>query len=643
MKPFLSLCMIVKNEEKVLARCLDSVSGIVDEIIIVDTGSTDQTKAIAQRYTERVYDFQWKDDFSEARNFAQSKASGEWILVLDADEYVDRENLQAAIAEIKASSNSVDAYSVQIYNFTGLYGETIIQHHSLRIYRNDPSIYFHRAVHEQLTKENGELATARSSLVIYHSGYLAKTVQEKEKNRRNTLLIEREMKKGRNAFDYFNLGNEYLSMNQVSKALEAYKTAFQKKKDLHYSWVPFCVVQIVHCLIRLERYQDALNVIGDAEKIWPQAPDFPCLKGHVYFLQNRLEDAKAILVQLVENKARYPFIIKSIDFLEFHPHLLLGNIYEREGDVHKAVHHYSLALGFNSKSREVQYRLLSILTKHALERDVAAFIQKKGWIELPQDRIAVAQILLQLSQPSLAEQFIEAIEDEILREGLRAKSWFVRGDWDHALNWVKKKTVGELDNFIRKRCIDLYDLIILGLEKEQNLLFLLLTLVKDKKNKDFIRLLLDESVNPPLEPAYFVTLMERCLQYRRFELFERLLSKREAFGAEMNLSLGHLLYRHGFIELAVAFYREVPLSAYDDQAFVNIMEALRQQGELEDALQMALFAIGCKHVDFRIFQHAIEISAFRQEEEQKRAVLHLALEHYPDSDWLRKWVSGTKV
>jgi len=235
MKPFLSLCMIVKNEEKVLARCLDSVSGIVDEIIIVDTGSTDQTKAIAQRYTERIYDFQWKDDFSEARNFAQSKASGKWILVLDADEYVDRENLQAAIDEIKANSNLVDAYSVQIYNFTGLYGETIIQHHSLRIYRNDPSIRFHRAVHEQLTKENGELATARSSLVIYHSGYLAKTVQEKGKNRRNTLLIKREIEKKENGFDYFNLGNEYFSTNRFSEALEAYKTAFQKKKDIHYS------------------------------------------------------------------------------------------------------------------------------------------------------------------------------------------------------------------------------------------------------------------------------------------------------------------------------------------------------------------------------------------------------------------------
>ena len=85
----LSLCMIVKDEEEVIRRCLDSVINIVDEIIIVDTGSTDKTKEIAKEYTRKVYDFKWIDDFSEARNFSFSKASKEYILWMDADEYFD--------------------------------------------------------------------------------------------------------------------------------------------------------------------------------------------------------------------------------------------------------------------------------------------------------------------------------------------------------------------------------------------------------------------------------------------------------------------------------------------------------------------------------------------------------------------------
>lgn len=88
----ISVCMIVKNEETVLARCLDSLAGIPDEIIIADTGSTDRTKAIAKRYTDQVYDFPWNDDFSAARNFAFSKASMEYIYSADADEILDKEN-----------------------------------------------------------------------------------------------------------------------------------------------------------------------------------------------------------------------------------------------------------------------------------------------------------------------------------------------------------------------------------------------------------------------------------------------------------------------------------------------------------------------------------------------------------------------
>lgn len=90
----ISLCMIVKNEEAVLARCLDTVADLVDEIVIVDTGSTDATKAIASKYTDKIFDFQWIDDFSAARNFAFSKATKEYIYTADADEVISSKNRQ---------------------------------------------------------------------------------------------------------------------------------------------------------------------------------------------------------------------------------------------------------------------------------------------------------------------------------------------------------------------------------------------------------------------------------------------------------------------------------------------------------------------------------------------------------------------
>ena len=96
----ISLCMIVKNEEKVLARCLDSIVDLMDEVIIVDTGSTDGTKEIAARYTDQIYDFEWVQDFSAARNFAFSKATKDYIYTADADEVLDVEN-HSRFADLK--------------------------------------------------------------------------------------------------------------------------------------------------------------------------------------------------------------------------------------------------------------------------------------------------------------------------------------------------------------------------------------------------------------------------------------------------------------------------------------------------------------------------------------------------------------
>lgn len=100
----ISMCMIVKNEQDILARCLDSYAGTYDELIIVDTGSTDNTKEIAAHYTDKIYDFEWINDFSAARNFAFSKAGCDYIFSADADEVLDDTNNCIKRIETYASS-----------------------------------------------------------------------------------------------------------------------------------------------------------------------------------------------------------------------------------------------------------------------------------------------------------------------------------------------------------------------------------------------------------------------------------------------------------------------------------------------------------------------------------------------------------
>ena len=107
----ISLCMIVKNEADVLRRCLVSIADLMDEIIIVDTGSTDRTKEIASEFTDRIYDYVWQDDFAAARNFAFSKASMEYIYSADADEVVDYFN-HKLLAGLKRADALCDASGV---------------------------------------------------------------------------------------------------------------------------------------------------------------------------------------------------------------------------------------------------------------------------------------------------------------------------------------------------------------------------------------------------------------------------------------------------------------------------------------------------------------------------------------------------
>src|ERR1043165_7712525 len=100
----LSLALIVKNEARCLARCLESVRGILDEIVVVDTGSTDDTASIAKRYGAKISNFAWKDDFSIARNFALEQATGDWILVLDADENASPALCQEILAFVRTKN-----------------------------------------------------------------------------------------------------------------------------------------------------------------------------------------------------------------------------------------------------------------------------------------------------------------------------------------------------------------------------------------------------------------------------------------------------------------------------------------------------------------------------------------------------------
>jgi len=161
----ISLCMIVRNEEDVLARCLDSVCQAVDEIIIVDTGSTDQTKRIAATYTDRILDFDWIDDFAAARNHAFAQARMDYILWLDADDVLPKESMPA-LKRLKAELDPAVSVVMMPYHAAfDAQGRPLFVYPRERLIKNHAGFVWEGAVHEVITPRDRVL---HSDIVIEH-------------------------------------------------------------------------------------------------------------------------------------------------------------------------------------------------------------------------------------------------------------------------------------------------------------------------------------------------------------------------------------------------------------------------------------------------------------------------------------------
>lgn len=184
-KPSISLCMIVKNEEHFLGQCLESVREFVDEMIIVDTGSTDKTVEIAKQFGAKVHFHQWQNSFSEARNFSLQFVNGDWVLQLDADEKLERKDIPLLKKVI--SDPHTNAVFMPILN--DLPGGGISKHYFPRLYRHG-SAHYEGIVHNQL-EFTGKSVTAE--IRIYHYGYNLMPEQMAKKNERSARLLEKQL------------------------------------------------------------------------------------------------------------------------------------------------------------------------------------------------------------------------------------------------------------------------------------------------------------------------------------------------------------------------------------------------------------------------------------------------------------------
>ena len=233
-KPLLTVSMIVKNEEGFIEGCLQSISGVADEIVIVDTGSTDKTIEIARKYTDKIFEIEWKDDFAYARNESLRHSTGEWILYLDADERLAISNKSAFINFLKNLPDDIGGiYCLIESNHRNFDGDSEIHRGGYpRLFRNlgYPNIYFRGRVHEQISPsilDQGK-SFINSDIVIEHLGYnQSRAVMETKIKRNYKLLLQHVNEEPTNGYAWYQLGQTLAQMRLVKEAEDAVRMAIQ--------------------------------------------------------------------------------------------------------------------------------------------------------------------------------------------------------------------------------------------------------------------------------------------------------------------------------------------------------------------------------------------------------------------------------
>lgn len=406
MSPRLSLCMIVKNEEKRLLTAIQSVSTIVDEIIIVDTGSTDQTVALAKKQASLVVQVPWNDDFAAARNVSIEEATGDWVLILDADETVDPKDLPKVENWIK-TENYHGCYVQMINRIKQSIGFQEEHFPSLRLFRNHPSYRFTGAIHEQITSIPLD-QLAMSDIRILHHGNEGDKEKRINRSIRNIRILTREAEKCQDdAFCQYNLGVEFSVTSRYREAIHH----FERAKGLiegRPMWASRFYKILVYCYLKEKQWEKAAQTIEEGILHFPDFTDLFYLKGMLLVAQKKFSDAlRPFYKCLALGDATSSQHLAEKGMGTEKAHFALGSIYEALGESKKAQLCYHNAFCWNPALLEAGRRWIKLLLdemsiSQAIHR-VKAILDESNPIHL----LALASLLADHKEYSLCCQYAD--------------------------------------------------------------------------------------------------------------------------------------------------------------------------------------------------------------------------------------------
>jgi tetratricopeptide (TPR) repeat protein len=407
----ISACMMVKNEEELLPGCLDSIRDWVDEIIVVDTGSTDRTIEIAESYGAKIFNQPWEGNFSKHRNYSTSLASCDWIFIIDADERFDAKDVPLLKQTI--DSGDFQVVSVNVFNKYGSVEHKITSVNSTRFFRRDLNLQYEGIVHNSLKVPEGT-RIARAPFAMEHLGYDLSPEKMKAKlERTHTLLLKQIEEDPGYAFAWFNLAQLYRGrviedqdlygpkVIEAAQRVIALAPPDEPERDHFYvmahdqiAWMKYLTGQ----------FDEAEVLTRRALELKEDYLDPLMLLGHILAAQKKLPEALEAYEKYLEAQKNYNANFEIDAYILYHPESQataysgMGCVYELMDDREMAKEHYRQALDFSPQHLEANLLLGRMALEDGDLNEAGSHFQRLLDGDEPNSRAAVGMACVHLQR-----------------------------------------------------------------------------------------------------------------------------------------------------------------------------------------------------------------------------------------------------
>ena len=434
----ISAVLIVKNEAQCLESCLSAVKNAVDEIVVLDTGSQDETVAIARQYTDKVYDFVWCDDFSAARNAAIAHATGTWCLTLDADEVLQAPEIARKNLQKFAEENSTSTLgTIEIESSFG--GEGLVSiDHTQRFFHRE-SFQYSGAIHEQLNAINGNSTQSPVGIRVLHSGYEQSSDDPSHKALRNIPILKKCTEKfPEDEYYWYQIGISYYSLLEYDRCIEALEHAqslIEFNQDVSQgaqgpvarAVLTNLVTTLTYAYINTEQVEKGCNELERHLEIGHAGinrADFLHALGYAYLVLGEFENARLAYNASLDLGPEQEDVQGTGSYSSYYH---LGLVEEAEQNLGKALGQYGLALKTNPNYSKALIRCADIVVEYQtdLPEKLVEIVPQSTWERIWLERLDHYLMQGQLDRVESLVKGAASVSEELMQKSKDSLAQFV--------------------------------------------------------------------------------------------------------------------------------------------------------------------------------------------------------------------------